>query len=272
MLVRIAGFLYGVICYLIFFGTFLYAILFVAGGNLYRVRENIIVPRSIDVTTAGTQGESFALRLTIDILLLGLFAIQHSVMARQWFKRAWTKAVPPLLERSTYVLISSLLLLLLFWQWRPIGLGRVAWDVQNPAGRIALQLLFWLGWGVVLLSTFLIDHFDLFGLKQAYCYLKGTDCPPPAFRTPLFYKAVRHPLLLGFIIAFWATPRMSGGHLLFAVMTTAYMVVAIQFEERDLVRAHGEKYEQYRKQVSMLIPLGGKKGSEADVKEKPAGA
>ncbi|MEK6321890.1 MAG: methanethiol S-methyltransferase [Acidobacteriota bacterium] len=254
MITRILGFVYGVMCYLIFFGTFLYAIGFVGGGNLYGAGKSLIVPRSIDLTPTGP-GEGLAQRLIIDALLLSLFAIQHSVMARVWFKRRWTQIVAPQLERSTYVLIASLTLLLLFWQWRPIGLVRVAWDVQNTTGRLVLEGLFWLGWLIVLISTFLVDHFDLFGFKQAYCYLKGTECPPPTFKTPGFYKGVRHPIYLGFIIAFWSTPRMSMGHLFFAMMTTGYILVAIQFEERDLIRAYGDKYREYRKRVSMLAPL-----------------
>jgi protein-S-isoprenylcysteine O-methyltransferase Ste14 len=259
MATRILGFVYGVVCYLIFFGTFLYAIGFVGGGNLYGAQKPLIVPRSIDLTPAG-QGESLPLRLVIDALLLSLFAIQHSVMAREWFKRRWTQIVAPMLERSTYVLMASLTLLLLFWQWRPIGNERVAWDVHNSTGRLVLEGLFWLGWLTVLVSTFLVDHFNLFGLKQVICYLKGTELPPLAFRTPVLYKAVRHPIYMGFIIAFWSTPRMSIGHLFFAVMTTAYIIIAIQFEERDLLRAYGEKYEVYRKQVSMLAPVRFRKG------------
>jgi protein-S-isoprenylcysteine O-methyltransferase Ste14 len=254
MLTRVLGFIYGVVCYLIFFGTFLYAIGFVGGGNLYGAGRPLIVPRSIDLSRAGP-GEAFPLRLLIDALLLSLFAVQHSVMARAWFKRGWTKVVAPLLERSTYVLIASLVLLLLFWQWRPMGLVRVAWDVENTTGRLVLQGLFWLGWLIVLISTVLVDHFGLFGLRQAYCYLKGTECPSPPFKVTGFYKGVRHPLYLGFIIAFWSTPRMSMGHLFFAVMTTAYIIVAIQFEERDLIHAYGEKYQNYRKRVSMLAPV-----------------
>jgi methanethiol S-methyltransferase len=254
MITRVLGFVYGVVCYLIFFATFLCAIGFVGGGNLYGTAKGLVWPRTIDVSPAGA-GEPFAMRLIIDALLLSLFAIQHSVMARAWFKRRWTQVVAPMLERSTYVLIASLILLVLFWNWRPIGNERVAWDVQNSTGRVVLQGLFWLGWLTVLISTFLIDHFDLFGLKQVYCYLRGVECPAPAFRTPAFYKGVRHPIYLGFIIAFWSTPRMSIGHLFFAIMTTAYMIVAIQFEERDLLRMHGEKYEAYRKHVSMLAPL-----------------
>jgi protein-S-isoprenylcysteine O-methyltransferase Ste14 len=256
MFTRIAGFTYGAVCYVIFFVAFLYAIGFVAGGNLYEPGQKLIVPRSIDVSPAG-DGEPLVQRILIDAVLLSLFAIQHSVMARQWFKRRWTKIVAPMLERSTYVLLASLTLLLMFWQWRPFGVSddSVIWNVQNSTARLVLEGLFWAGWLIVLVSTFLIDHFDLFGLKQAYCYLKGIDCPPLQFRAPAFYKGVRHPIYLGFIIAFWSTPRMSVGHLFFAVMTTAYMIVAIQFEERDLLRTYGDQYARYRRHVSMLTPV-----------------
>jgi len=259
MVSRVLGFVYGVACYLFFFCTFLYAIGFVGGGNLYGPDKKLVVPRSIDLTSTGA-GESIAIRLLIDAVLLGLFAVQHSVMARQWFKQRWTRAVAPMLERSTYVLLASLTLALLFWQWRPLGLARVAWDVQNQTGRLVLEALFWLGWLTVLVSTFLIDHFGLFGLKQAWCYMKGGQLEPPEFKTPGLYRGVRHPIYLGFIIAFWSTPRMSIGHLFFAGMTTAYILLAIQFEERDLIRSHGEEYETYRKQVSMLTPVRFRKG------------
>jgi methanethiol S-methyltransferase len=256
MLKRVVGFTYGVVCYLIFFGTFLCAIGFVGGANLYSPEQKLVAPWAIDISSRPL-GDSLAMRLIIDALLLSLFAVQHSIMARQWFKRRWTQVVAPLLERSTFVLFASLILLVMFWQWRPIGTSpeRVIWDVHNHTARLVLQGLFWAGWLIVLTSTFLIDHFDLFGLKQAYCYLKGTECPPPAFRTPAFYRGVRHPIYLGFMIAFWSTPRMSLGHLFFAVMTTAYMIIAIQFEERDMLRAHGDRYADYRKQVSMLTPV-----------------
>jgi len=274
MLKRVVGFAYAVICYLIFFGTFLYAVGFVGGGNLYGPTKPLVTPTGVDLLEGSKPG-GLPLRIAIDTLLLGLFAIQHSVMARQWFKKRWTQVVTPLLERSTYVLIASLTLLLMFWQWRPIGVSpeRILWDVHNSTGRLVLQGLFWLGWLIVLISTFLIDHFDLFGLRQAYCYLQNKECSPPAFQAKAFYRGVRHPIYLGFIIAFWSTPRMSLGHLFFAVMTTAYILLAIQFEERDLLHAHGETYEKYRRQVSMLTPVRFLKDDTgaADAKDKAAG-
>jgi len=246
---RILAFLYGALSYVVFFVTFLYAIGFVG---------NLVVPRSID--TGRTAG-SLTRALIANIILLSIFAIQHSVMARPWFKRRWTKIVPEPIERSTFVLFSSLALIFLYWQWRAIP-DIVIWDVTNQIGSAVLWAFFFLGWGIVLLSTFMINHFDLFGLRQVDMYRRGEEYTDLGFRTPFFYKFVRHPIMLGFIIAFWATPRMTAGHLLFAAVTTAYILVAIQFEERDIVNAHGASYENYRKQVSMIVPIPkGKSGA-----------
>lgn len=240
---KAASLAYGFLCYLIFFATFLYAIGFVG---------NIVVPKSID---SGTLTQ-LAVALAVNSLLLALFAVQHSVMARPAFKRWWTLAVPPHVERSSYVLASSVALILLFWQWRPMP--GVVWDIEQPVAVAALWVMFGVGWSLVLISTFLIDHFDLFGLRQVYLYAKGQPYIPPPFRTPVLYRIVRHPIMLGFLIAFWGTPTMTWGHLLFSVMTTAYILVGVWLEERDLRTAFGDTYDQYRQQVSMLVPWVGK--------------
>jgi protein-S-isoprenylcysteine O-methyltransferase Ste14 len=230
--------LYSVVCYLVFFVTFLYAIAFVG---------NLPVPKTIDSGVAG----SLIPTLVVDALLLGLFAVQHSVMARPAFKRLWTRIVAPPIERSTYVLAASAALIVLFVFWRP--LPQPIWTVSG-AVAMALTGVFWLGWAVVLSSTFLINHFELFGLKQTFDRLAHRSAAEPQFVTPLFYRLVRHPLYVGFILAFWATSRMSLGHLVFAVATTGYIVIAIQLEEHDLIALFGERYRAYRRQAGMLWP------------------
>jgi methanethiol S-methyltransferase len=241
MLKRLLFFGYGLTCYLIFLGSFLYAIAFVGG---------FLVPRRLD----GPLDSSSGLAVAIDCALLTVFAVQHSIMARQWFKERWTQIVPWAIERSTYVLCASLALDLLFWQWRPLGIQ--VWSVQNAAARAVFWTLFAAGWMIVLVMTLFINHFDLFGLRQVWLPLMGRPYTRITFQTPLPYRLVRHPLYLGFLLAFWMTPNMTLAHLLFAVATTGYIVLAIQFEEKDLIREHGAAYREYRRKVPMLLPIG----------------
>jgi protein-S-isoprenylcysteine O-methyltransferase Ste14 len=237
---RILAVAYGVASYLVFLAVFLYGVGFVG---------NLLVPKSVDSGTAGPSGSA----ALVNGLLLALFAVPHSVMARPAFKRWWTRFVPPPVERSTYVLISSLLLGLLFWQWRPIP--AMVWNVGQPIGRWLLHAAFWLGWVIVLVSTFLLDHFDFLGLRQVYCFAAGRPYCPIEFKATGFYRYVRHPLMTGFIIAFWAAPTMTAGHLLFAAAMTAYILIGLQFEERDLEQFHGDPYRAYRQRVGMLLPV-----------------
>ncbi|HEX6720049.1 MAG TPA: isoprenylcysteine carboxylmethyltransferase family protein [Burkholderiaceae bacterium] len=235
------GFLYGLLVYVFFLATFFYAIGFV--GNLPQL------PKTIDSGASAPLLEA----LLVNFGLLGLFAVQHSVMARRGFKRWWTRIVPEYVERSTFVLAATAVLALLLWQWRPIA-EPLIWNVEHPVGRVALHLLFWSGWAGLLISTFLINHFEMFGLRQVLARLLGRRVASQEFRTPLFYRHVRHPIYVGFVIAFWSTPQMSAGHLLFAVATTGYIFVGIWFEERDLIAQFGARYQAYREQVGMLFP------------------
>jgi protein-S-isoprenylcysteine O-methyltransferase Ste14 len=232
-------FLYGLACYAVFFATFLYAIGFI--GNLW-VPKSMDSPRDVALGTA----------LLVNLGLLALFAVQHSVMARPAFKRWWTRLVPESAERSTYVLFSSLALIALFWFWQPMG--GVVWDITSPAGMNVMYAIYFAGWALLLYVTFLIDHFDLFGLRQVWLQLVGKPFTPLTFKTPWLYRQVRHPLYVGWLMIFWATPRMTVAHLVFAIMTTAYILIAIQFEERDLIAAHPE-YADYKRRVPSLIPF-----------------
>jgi protein-S-isoprenylcysteine O-methyltransferase Ste14 len=237
---RLFFLLYGVVAYLLFLAAFLYAIGFV--GNLW-------VPKGIDDGLVGPMSTA----IVVDVLLLGLFAVQHNVMARPWFKQRWTRFVPQPIERSIYVALASLILLLLYWQWRP--LPEVLWHVENSVGRGVLWSLFFCGWGIVLYSSFLIDHFELFGLSQVWSYWQGREHVSAPFSERSLYRWVRHPLMLGFIIAFWSAPTMSWGRLLFAGVTTAWILIAIQIEEHDLKQFLGDSYRQYRARTPMLVPL-----------------
>jgi methanethiol S-methyltransferase len=238
MFARFLIMLYAIASYGVFLVSSLWAVGFVG---------NYLVPKSIDVGGRTNLSEA----VVVDLLLLAIFAIQHSIMARPIFKRWWAKIFPVACQRSTYVLLSSLILLLLFWQWRPIPMP--VWRLEGIAAGLLIGV-YWLGWGIVFASTFMIDHFDLSGLRQAFFALRGAKLPGQSFRTPLFYKIVRHPLMLGFLLAFWATPEMTAGHLLFAIMTMTYILVGLQLEERDLLAEFGTTYQQYRGRVPMLLP------------------
>lgn len=234
------SFLYGLVAYLLFLFTFVYVAAF--SGNLY-------VSKTIDSGAAGPVVSAIA----VDVILLGIFAVQHSVMARRGFKRWWTKFVPEAIERSTFVLAATLTLALMVWQWQPIP-EPILWKVENGAAVTAMWAVFWMGWCVLLFSTFLMNHFELFGLRQSASGLMGDTLPDPTFRTPVLYRYVRHPIYLGFVLAFWSVPTMSAGHLLFSIGGTGYILVGIWFEERDLVHQFGDQYRRYREQVGMLMP------------------
>jgi methanethiol S-methyltransferase len=246
--------LYGIVAYVTFLVTILYAIGFVG---------NFVVPKSIDTGVAGP----FLEGLIVNTLLLGLFAIQHSVMARPGFKRWWTRFVPASIERSTFVLFSSLALLLLYWQWRPMP--EPVWTVHNPMAAAALNATSLFGWALLVLTTFMLSHFELFGLSQVFARLFRKDLPAAKFHTPLLYRVVRHPIYLSFLLAFWATSSMTIGHLLFALATTGYILIAIQLEERDLIDLFGDQYRRYRQNVSMLFPLPGRKSDRINAEVSP---
>lgn len=241
---RVLSLLFAILAYAIFFATFLYLIIFVGDLNL-----GAVTPKTVDEPPSSL---TLGAALLIDAALISLFGLQHSVMARQGFKRAWTKLIPPPVERSFYVLFASLALILMFKFWQPID--TVVWNVRQPIVSDAIWLLFWGGWVTVLISTFLINHFELFGLQQAWFHLRGRNGGAPEFRTPLFYRWIRHPIYAGFFLAFWAAPEMTAGHLLLAAGLSVYMLIAIRYEERDLIAFHGRDYEEYRGRVGMLFP------------------
>lgn len=246
MISRLLILLYAIVSYVIFTVSFLYALGFVG---------NCVVPKSIDMSMDKSidvgSPTDLSVAVVVNLLLMSLFAIQHSVMARPAFKRWSAKFLPAACQRSTYVLLSSLILLLLFWQWRPIPTP--VWQTSGIAAWLLIGV-HWLGWLIAFASTHMIDHFDLFGLRQAFVAFRGSEIPGQSFRTPLLYKIVRHPIMLGFLLAFWATPEMTAGHLLFALANTAYILIALQFEERDLIAEFGMTYQQYRHRVPMLVP------------------
>jgi protein-S-isoprenylcysteine O-methyltransferase Ste14 len=235
---RWSFFAYGVFCHLLFLATFAYMAGFVG---------NFLVPRSIDSEPADGP-----LAVGFDLLLVGLFALQHSITARPGFKQAWTRLIPEPIERSTYCLLSSVVLLFLMWQWR--GLSAIVWDVHHPVGRGLLWGLFAAGWLLIPAVSLLINHFDLFGTRQVWLYLRGRPYTSPPFHTPLLYNRIRHPLYVGWALAFWATPTMTLGHLLFAGSLTLYMILAARVEERDLVGLYGDTYRAYQRRVPMFVP------------------
>jgi methanethiol S-methyltransferase len=264
MISRLLILLYAIVSYVIFAVSFLYALGFVG---------NYVVPKSIDMSIDRSidvgNPMDLSVAIVVNLLLMGLFAIQHSVMARPIFKRWSAKFLPPACQRSTYVLLSSLILLLLFWQWRPIPTP--VWQASGIAAWLLIGV-HWLGWLVAFASTHMIDHFDLFGLRQAFVAFRGSEIPGQSFRTPLLYKIVRHPIMLGFLLAFWATPEMTVGHLLFALANTAYILAALQFEERDLIAEFGATYQDYRRRVPMLLPRLFGRRTEDRQPPRPAGA
>ncbi len=234
---------YGAAAYLLFLAAFLYLVGFVG---------NLLVPRTVDHGLPAPLGQA----VLINVLLVGAFGVQHSVMARPAFKALWTRLVPPSIERSTYVVLSSAVLVLLYWQWRTMP--AVIWDLRPTAGRLAVWASFWLGWAVALASTFMVSHFDLFGLRQVYLAWRGKPYTHIGFHARFLYRLVRHPLMLGFLIAFWSAPTMTAGHLLFSIAMTGYILIAVRIEERDLVAVLGDEYRDYRNDVSMLVPLKGR--------------
>lgn len=252
-LLHILYLLYALAAYLCFLATVGYMVGFVGNWPL--------LPKTLDSGPAGPMVEA----VLVDLALFGLFAVQHSVMARRAFKRWWTRRVPEPVERATFVLAASAALALLLWQWRPIT-EPVLWSVQQPAARLALHAVSWTGWGVLLVSSWLIDHFELFGLRQPWARLRGQATAAPVFRTPLLYRHVRHPIYLGFLLAFWGTPQMTAGHALFAAASTGYILVGVAFEERDLVAQFGQRYTAYRQQVGMLLPRWRGRGRQRPAK------
>ena len=261
---RLVFFAYSLIAYALFLGVFLYTVGFVGNFRFELLPGWVFVPRSLDL---GGERGSTGQALLVDALLLGAFAVQHSGMARRGFKQRWTRLVPPTIERATYVLFSSVALAAVLGFWRPLGFA--VWTAGDPAVRTALVLVSLIGWLTALAATFHIHHFELFGLRQTWSALLGRELPPPRFVTPGLYRHVRHPLYLGFLVAFWATPVMTVGHLVFALGFTGYILVAIQFEERDLVREYGPAYLKYREQVPMLAPLPGRPEATRQAKVEP---